>query len=81
MPHLVNERQVVRGLLAAEHHSVESVVVLELGQHLESEAVTVELDVRGEVIGRADDAEVRLSQIRGLGHHSVPFPTSVSSGA
>ena len=63
MPHLVNERHVVRSLLAAEHHRVEPVVVPELIQHLEPKAVTVELDVCGQVIGWADDAQMRLSQI------------------
>src|SRR6266850_5060631 len=50
VPRLVNERQMVRGLPVAEYHRVEPVVVPELVEHLESQAVTVELEIGGRVI-------------------------------
>ena len=72
VPSLVNECQVVRGLPVAQYHRVEPVVILELREDIEPEAVTVEREVPGEIIGRADDTEMRSSQIGGLVHQMAP---------
>jgi hypothetical protein len=60
---LCDKRQVVRGLRAAEENAIEPFVVHELVQHFESKTVTVEHDYWGQVIGLANNAQVRLAEI------------------
>src|SRR5262249_3911670 len=62
------ELQVVCCSPAAEHHPVKALVVPELVQHVESEAVAIERDHCFQVVGRPSDAQVRSGEVDGVVH-------------